>query len=420
MISLSQSRTQPISKLAVWSAFGKVKSKGGSAGVDGISIETIALRKMKYLYPIWNRLSSGSYYPQAVKQVPIPKIDGTKRLLGIPTVCDRVAQMVIREELEKIVEPQFHVSSFGYRPKRSAKQAVQQCKENCMKYSWVIDLDIKGFFDNIDHELLMKAVRYHTEEKHILMYVERFLKADIQLSDGSIQKNTHKGTPQGGVISPLLANIFMDIVFDKWMDKYYPNNPFERYADDVVIHCDNFKEALRLLEALKRRLYQCKLEAHRDKTKIVYCKRNQTKHPPFPVLYRCFDFLGFTFKTRRARGKWGHLQLVFTPSMSKKAIKRVGERLRELKIHRMVHLHIREVAKIVAPYIRGWINYYRHFNVTGLKRAMRMVNLRLITWVINKYRRFRRKPRKLAWNWLRDVYKNIPDMFVHWKHGFHP
>lgn len=420
MISLSQSRTQPISKLAVWSAFKRVKKNRGSCGVDGITIETVDSNLHKYLYPIWNRLSSGSYHPQAVKQVPIPKIDGTKRLLGIPTVCDRVAQMVIREEFEKQVEPTFHKNSFGYRPKRSARQAVQQCKENCMKYSWVIDLDIKGFFDNIDHELLLKAVRHHTDKKHILMYVERFLKADIQLPDGSIQKNTHKGTPQGGVISPLLANIFMDIVFDKWMDKYYPINPFERYADDVVIHCDNFKEALRLLEALKLRLKQCKLEAHKDKTKVVYCKRNQTKHPPFPVLYRCFDFLGFTFKTRRARGKWGHLQLVFTPSMSKKAIKRVGERLKELKVHRMVHLHVREIAEILAPIVRGWINYYRGFNVTGLKRAMRRVNLKLITWVINKYRRFRRKPRKLAWNWLQDRYKRTPDLFVHWQLGFHP
>jgi RNA-directed DNA polymerase len=420
MISLSQSRTQPISKEAVWSAFGKVKSKGGSEGVDGITIETIALRKMKYLYPVWNRLSSGSYHPQPVKQVPIPKIDGTVRLLGIPTVRDRVAQMVIRNELEKQVEPTFHENSFGYRPKRSAKQAVQQCKENCMKYNWVIDLDIKGFFDNIDHELLMKAVRKHTDKKHILMYVERFLKVDIQLPDGSIKKNTSKGTPQGGVISPLLANIFMDIVFDKWMDKHYPNNPFERYADDVVIHCDNFKEALRLLEALKRRLRQCKLEAHRDKTKIVYCKRNQKKHPPFEVKYRSFDFLGFTFKTRRARAKWGHLQLVFTPSMGRKPIKRVGEQLRKLKVSRRVHTSLREIAEILNPKIRGWINYYRHFNKTGLKRAMRMVNLRLIKWVINKYRRFRHKPRKLAWNWLRDVCKQTPNLFPHWQHGFQP
>ncbi len=420
MISLLQSRTQPIEKEAVWSAFKKVKSNGGSAGVDGVTIEMVEVNARKYLYPVWNRLSSGSYYPHPVKQVPIPKLDGTERLLGIPTVCDRVAQMVIREELEAIVGPTFHKNSFGYRPKRSARQAVQQCKENCMQYDWVIDLDIKGFFDNIDHGLLMKAVKHHTTAKHILLYVERFLKADVQLPDGSIQKNTQNGTPQGGVISPLLANIFMDIVFDKWMDRYYPENPFERYADDVVIHCQNFKEALRLLEALKERLKQCKLEAHKEKTKIVYCKRNQKKHPPFEVKYRTFDFLGFTFKTRRARGKWGHLQLVFTPSMSKKAIKRVGERLRELKIHRMVQFNIRKIAVMLAPYLQGWINYFGHFNVTGLKRAMRLLNRRLIKWVSNKYRRYRRKPRKLAWNWLTNIYRCFPNLFVHWTYGFHP
>lgn len=420
MISLSQSRTQPISKVSVWGAFNKVKKNGGGSGVDHVKIKDIELRKMRYLYPIWNRMSSGSYFPKPVKQVPIPKYDGSIRLLGIPTVCDRVAQMVIREELEKIVEPTFHKNSFGYRPQRGAKQAVQQCKENCMRYDWVIDLDIKGFFDNIDHELLMKAVNYHTERKHLLLYVERFLKADVQLPDGSIRKNTRKGTPQGGVISPLLANIYMDIVLDKWMERNYPDTPFERYADDVVIHCRNFKESLRLLESLKQRLKQCKLEAHREKTKIVYCKRNQKQHPPFPVLYRTFDFLGFTFKTRLAKGSGGRLQLVFTPSMSRKSIQRVGERLRELKIHRMVHLHVREIAEILAPIVRGWINYYKGFNKTGLQRAMQMINLRLLRWVINKYRRFRRKPRKLAWNWLRDKYRCTPDLFVHWQFGFTP
>jgi group II intron reverse transcriptase/maturase len=419
MICLLQSRTQPIEKEAVWSAFKKVRSNGGSPGVDGVTIDMVCDKARKYLYPLWNRLSSGSYYPQAVKQVAIPKMDGTKRLLGIPTVTDRVAQMVIREELESIVEPTFQDNSFGYRPKRSAGQAVEQCRTNCMQYDWVIDLDIKGFFDNIDHEMLMQAVKHHTKDKHILMYVERFLKADIQQTDGSIRKNTSKGTPQGGVISPLLANIFMDIVFDKWMDKYYPDNPFERYADDVVIHCKHFKEALRLLENLKRRLRQCKLEAHPKKTKIVYCKRNQKYHPPFKT-YKRFDFLGFTFKTRRVRGKWGHLQLVFTPSMSKKAISRTGEMLRELKISRMVHVNIQKIGEILAPKLRGIIRYFGFVNKTGLKRAMRLVNLRLIKWVINKYRRYRRKPRILAWRWLQNIYKCYPNLFVHWEYGFRP
>jgi RNA-directed DNA polymerase len=420
MISLFESKTLPIGKQAVWSAFKKVKSKAGSPGVDGVTVEKVAANARKYLYPVWNRLASGSYHPQAVRQVAIPKADGTDRLLGIPTVCDRVAQMVIREELEQIVEPHFSEHSYGYRPDKGAHQAVEKCRENCMRYSWVIDLDIKGFFDNIDHDLLLKAVRHYTDKKYILLYVERWLKADVVLPDGSIRKNTSKGTPQGGVISPVLANIFLDIVFDKWMARHYPDIAFERYADDVVIHCSNFKEALRLLEAVKARLKQCKLEAHRDKTRIVYCKRNQKNHPPFEVKYQSFDFLGFTFKTRRTKAKWGRMQLVFTPSMSAKALKKVVEKLRDLKLHRMVHLRINEMAPILAPLLRGWIHYFGKFNKRGIKCAMRLLNMRLLKWVINKYRRFRRKPRKLAWDWLQKVCRDFPNLFEHWKHGFQP
>lgn len=420
MISLLESKTQPIEKHAVWQAFQKVKSKAGSPGVDGITIEKVASKAMKYLYPVWNRLASGSYYPQPVKQVAIPKYDGTKRLLGIPTVCDRVAQMVIREELEQVVEPLFSENSYGYRPGRGARQALEQCRQNCMLYDWVIDLDIKGFFDNIDHELMLKALRHYTDKKHILLYVERWLKADVVLPNGSIQRSKGKGTPQGGVISPLLANIFLDIVFDKWMHKHYPDVAFERYADDIVIHCKDFKSALRLLEAVKTRLSRCKLEAHRDKTRIVYCKRNQKFHPPFEVKYHSFDFLGFTFKTRRTKARWGRLQLVFTPSMSAKAQSRIAEKLRELKLHRLVHLRINELAHLLAPQLRGWMQYFSLFNKRGLKSAMRLLNLRLLKWVINKYRRFRRKPRKLAWGWLQRVHRDFPNLFVHWSYGFAP
>jgi RNA-directed DNA polymerase len=420
MIRLNESKTQPISKQEVWAAFKKVRSKGGSPGVDGITIEKVGSNPRKYLYPVWNRLASGSYHPPSVKQVSIPKFDGGIRLLGIPTVTDRVAQMVIREQLEPIVEPTFSTNSFGYRPRKSAHQAVEQCKQNCMIYDWVIDLDIKGFFDNIDHELMLKALGHHTNKKHILLYVERWLKAEIQTPEGIQRSNEYKGTPQGGVISPLLANIFMDIVFDKWIEKHYPELPFERYADDVIVHCRDFKQALRLLEQIKIRLRSCKLEVNKRKTRIVYCKRNQKKHPPFKVKYHSFDFLGFTFKTRRTRGKWGHLQMVFTPSMSQKAINRVVDELGKLRLHRKVHLHIADLANLVRAKVSGWIRYFGKVNKTGLKRAMRHLNLRLIKWVINKYRRFRRKPRVLAWNWLRGVYQHFPNLFTHWQYGFRP
>jgi len=251
MIFNEEHKSQPITRLQVNEAFKRVKANKGSSGVDGITIETVNANPRKYLYPLWNRMTSGSYFPKPVRQVLIPKGNGEMRPLGIPTIVDRVAQQVIATELESKVEKHFNPNSFGYRPNKSAHQAIEQCRINCMKYSWVIDLDIKGFFDNIDHELLLKAVRYYTQEKHILLYVERWLNAPIELQDGTIKHPQGKGTPQGGVISPVLANIFMDIVFDKWITQRNPDNPFERYADDIIVHCRNIKEALRLLEANK-------------------------------------------------------------------------------------------------------------------------------------------------------------------------
>lgn len=253
MIFENEQKTQPITKLQVMEAFKRVKANGGSAGVDNISIEQVDKSKRKYLYPLWNRMASGSYFPKAVRQTLIPKGKGKMRALGIPTVVDRVAQQVIATELERIVDKTFSDNSFGYRAKKSAHQAVEQCRINCMKYSWVIDIDIKGFFDNIDHELLMQAVQWHTDSKHILLYCNRWLEAPIQLPDGTIKEPQGKGTPQGGVISPVLANIFLDVVFDKWIEKRNPEVVFERYADDIVVHCHHIKEALRLLEAIKER-----------------------------------------------------------------------------------------------------------------------------------------------------------------------
>jgi len=244
MIFEEQSKTYPITKAQVWEAFKLVKSKGGSAGIDGISIEKIAENPEKHLYPVWNQLASGSYFPPAVKRVSIPKGDGKERHLGIPTVKDRVAQMVVAKELEAILEPIFSNNSFAYRPNKNAHQAIAQARENCWAYSWVIDMDIKGFFDNIDHGLMIRALRHYTDKKHIITYVKRWLKAPIQLKDGSQIQNLERGTPQGGVISPLLANLFLHVVFDKWIEKEFSDCPFERYADDIIVHVKNEKYGL--------------------------------------------------------------------------------------------------------------------------------------------------------------------------------
>ena len=419
MIFEEKQKPFPIEKQQVWDAFKAVKKNGGSAGVDGINIIDIESNPRKYLYPIWNRMASGSYFPKPVRQELIPKYDGSKRVLGIPTVSDRVAQMVIKEELEGIADSHFSANSFGYRPNKSAHDAVEQCRINCLKFNWAIDLDIKGFFDNIDHQLMLRALKRFTTEKHILLYVKRWLKAPVQLKDGSLKQNESKGTPQGGVISPLLANIFLHFAFDRWFEETYPELVFERYADDIIIHCKHFKQALRVLETVNKRMNQCKLKLKREKTNIVYCKRNQKKHPPFKPKYVSFDFLGFTFKPRIVRSN-GRLHLGFTPAISKRSQKVISQTLFKMKIHRMSHLQLSKVAEILADKLRGWINYFGKVRMSEMRFVFRTINFRLIKWVRNKYKRFRRRHWYFAYIWLKETSNKYPTMFVHWKYGFTP
>ena len=331
MIIEEKQKTQPIERLQVWEAFKQVRAGGKSPGVDGITIETVERNPRKYLYPVWLRMASGSYFPKPVRQAMIPKTDGTKRALGIPTVIDRVAQMVVTKKLEKLVDKHFSEFSFGYRPEISAHDAIERCRINCLRHSWAIDLDIKGFFDNIDHELMMQAVKRFTTEKYILLYVERWLKAPIQLKDGTIKDSEGRGTPQGGVISPLLANIFLHFAFDKWIGQILPKGRFERYADDIIIHCRDFKETTRTLEAITLRLKEYKLELNQSKTKIVYCHNSQKPQIPNVDVYSSFDFLGFTFKPRIVR-VGGTFQMGFTPSISRKSQKRISDVCFKLKI----------------------------------------------------------------------------------------
>lgn len=420
MIFDEQHKSQPISKLQVNEAFRRVKANKGSSGVDGITIEQVAANPRKYLYPLWNRMSSGSYFPKPVRQVLIPKGNGKMRPLGIPTIVDRVAQQVIATELEAVVEKHFHPNSYGYRPNKSAHEAIEQCRISCMQYSWVIDLDIKGFFDNIDHELLMKAVRHYTQEKHILLYVERWLQAPVQLADGTIKHPEGRGTPQGGVISPVLANIFPDIVFDKWITKESPNNPLERYADDIVIHCRNIKEALRLLEKIKARFSDCKLELNQEKSKIVYCRSNQKRQPPFKVRYQKFDFLGYTFKPRVVKER-GKLKMGFSPAISQKSRSRIAAELKAMDLHRWVHFPISKIAELLRLKTIGWINYYGKFRMSEMRKVFRLLHVRLVKWIRNKYRRFSKQRWYAAYKFLQRISKDYPSLFVHWKYeGFRP
>jgi len=401
-----------ISKWAVLEAWKQVRANQGAAGVDDVSIQEFEKKLKNNLYRLWNRMSSGSYMPPPVKRVLIPKADGRQRPLGIPTVGDRVAQMVVKRYLEPKVEPLFHPDSYGYRPKRSALDAVGVCRQRCWRYDWVVDLDIRGFFDNLDHSLMMHAVRKHTDCKWALLYIERWLKAPAQTEDGT-RMARDRGTPQGGVISPLLANIFLHHAFDQWMAREYPDCPFERYADDIVIHCPSQQRALEVKSAVERRLRQCKLEAHPDKTRIVYCRDSQRRqdHPEIQ-----FDFLGYSFRPRSAKRRGGKLFTGFLPGISRKASTAILSEVRRWSLHRMSDRDLSDLARMFNAKIRGWVNYYGRYYPSALRRTFRPLNRRLVRWAQRKYKRFRIHPGR-TWHWLSRVARTQPRLFAHWEIG---
>ena len=414
MIEKLKTKTQPVSKDQVWSAWKSVKKGGKGMGIDQVGMNEIASNPRKYLYPLWNRLASGSYFPPPVKEVPIPKGKGKERMLGIPTILDRVAQEVIKVELDKTVEPLFHPSSFGYRPNKSAHQAVEQCAKNCWERWYVVDLDIKGFFDNIDHGHMMRILRKHTSQKHILLYCERWLKAPIQKQDGTMQTRA-KGTPQGGVISPLFANMYLDVAFDRWMAYTQPRIVFERYADDIVIHTRSIEQSEFILDKLKIRLKQYCLDVHPEKTKIVYCYRTARFYKEDKSIPVSFDFLGFTFKPRLCEKSNGEKFWGFRPAISKKSEQRISGELRKLAIHRWVYHDIHSLAFSLAPKIRGWINYYGMFRISEMHRIFRLLNIRIAKWARGKYNL---KTYSKSYGWLKRIIKWYPNTFVHWKYGF--
>jgi RNA-directed DNA polymerase len=405
-----------ISKWAVLEAWTRVRANQGAAGVDGVDIQTFEKKLNNNLYRVWNRLSSGSYLPPPVRRVLIPKADGRQRPLGIPTVGDRVAQMVVKMELEPKVEPLFHADSYGYRPNTSGLNAVGTCRQRCWRYDWVVDLDIRGFFDNLDHSLMMHAVRKHTANPWVLLYIERWLKAPAQAEDGSLQVRD-RGTPQGGVISPLLANIFLHHAFDTWMSREHPDCPFERYADDIVIHCRTRQEAEQILRSVRERLRRCQLEAHPDKTRIVYC-RDSGRRQDWPQIQ--FDFLGYSFRPRAAKNRrTGKLFTSFLPAISGKATVALVAEVRGWNIHLMNERELTDLSRSFNPKIRGWVNYYGRYYPTALRRAFFGLNRRLARWAERKYKRLRARPRQ-AIHWLRRLARQRPELFAHWQIGVVP
>jgi group II intron reverse transcriptase/maturase len=397
----------------VYEAYQAVKSNGGAAGVDGQTIEQFEADLKRNLYKVWNRMSSGSYFPPPVYAVAIPKKTGGQRILGVPTVADRVAQMVVKRIMEPILDPVFLADSYGYRPGKSALDAVGVTRERCWQYDWVLEFDIKGLFDNIDHALLMRAVRKHVMCPWVLLYIERWLKAPM-VTEGGEKIERSRGTPQGGVVSPILSNTFLHYAFDLWIARTHPDLPWCRYADDGLVHCRSEQEAQALKAELQGRLAACGLELHPTKTKVVYCKDGK-RQGTYPNVR--FDFLGYCFRPRRVcRRRDNALFCGFNPAVSSSALKTMRSAIRDLNLRRQTQLSMADIARRINPLLRGWIAYYGRYAPSALAPLLRYVNLTLLAWAMRKFKRF--KARKVrAGKSLQRLAATRPDLFVHWKLG---
>jgi RNA-directed DNA polymerase len=399
-----------ISKREVWEAYEKVKANKGAPGVDGCSIDEFEKDLKSNLYKIWNRMSSGSYFPPPVLAVEIPKPHGGgTRVLGVPTVADRIAQTVAARRLEEKVEPIFHPDSYGYRPARSALDAVGRCRERCWRYDWVIDLDIQKFFDSVPWHLIVKAVEAHTDVPWVVLYVKRWLAAPVRLPDGMLAERD-RGTPQGSAISPVLANLFMHYAFDAWMAREFPTVPFERYADDAVVHCKSERQARYVRQAIADRMAEVGLRLHPDKTKIVYCKDGNR---PGSYEHTAFTFLGFTFRQRRARNRHGKSFSNFLPAISKDALNKISAAVRSWRLHLRTGHTFKDLARRINPIVAGWMQYYGAFYRSALSPLLQRINAYLMRWIRKKYKRLRgKKKARECWQGITERY---PLMFAHWK-----
>jgi RNA-directed DNA polymerase len=403
-------RQYQIPKQAVEEAWKRVKANKGAEGVDGQTIRKFEAESENNLYKIWNRMTSGSYFPPAVRAVEIPKSSGEVRILGVPTVADRVAQTVTKMYLEPLVEPKFHKDSYGYRPGRSQHQAIAQAKQRCWRYDWVLEIDIKGFFDNIDHDLMMELVRGYTQEKWVLLYIERWLKADMQRSSGDLEKR-EKGSPQGSVISPLLSNIFLHHAFDSWMKETNPETPFERYADDQIVHCKTLEQAEVMKRKIIERLKEWKLDVNQEKTRIVYCKDSGRLGDHEKIE---FTFLGYTFRPRRAKNrKTKEIFSSFQPAISNEAKDRIRKEIQAWQIHKRTGQTLAEIGTDINEEVRGWFNYYAKFYPSAMYVLFDYLEDRLIGWAVRKYKRL-----KASTHWGRELIERIrarqPNLLAHW------
>jgi RNA-directed DNA polymerase len=410
---LTAAKPLDIPKRLVWQAWRLVRANRGAAGIDEESLEKFERDLKNNLYRLWNRMSSGSYFPPPVREVLIPKKSGGERPLGIPTVSDRVAQMVAKLVLEPELEPHFHEDSYGYRPGKSAHQALAVTRQRCWWHDWVLEFDIRGLFDNIDHRLLMKAVRHHTTCKWLLLYIERWLTAPVQQGDGTLRQRT-KGTPQGGVISPLLANLFLHYAFDRWITTQFPRLPFCRYADDGLIHCRSLKQAQYVEKRLAQRLQECGLELHPDKTRIVYCK---SVHRDGQYKHIQFDFLGFAFRPRRSRDKYGRVFTCFAPAIARNAARAMRQEVRSWRLQLRSDKSLEDLSRMFSPVIAGWVHYYCRFRASAFDVVARHINRAIVRWAMRKFKKLKGHLRR-AIKWVESVARLRPHLFAHWEQGF--
>jgi len=414
-VSEPKPKSFEISKMAVWEAYRRVKENKGGAGVDGESMAEFEVDLKGNLYKLWNRLSSGSYFPPPVRAVEIPKRDGSSRTLGVPTVADRIAQTVVRGYLEPCVEPVFHEDSYGYRPGRSAHQALRVCRERCWRADWVLDMDIQAFFDSVPWELVLKAVAHHTDLRWVLLYVERWLKAPLQREDGSLVWRD-RGTPQGSAISPLLVNMFMHYAFDAWMARTFPAVQFERYSDDVIVHARSERQALQLRAAIAVRLAECGLQLNERKTRVVYCKDDDRRGS---YEHTSFDFLSYTFRPRLSKSRFGKYFVNFSPAVSGAAKTRLRREMRRWGVARRSDKTLSDLALMFNRKLQGWINYYGRFYKSMLYPVFRHFNDTLVRWAMRKYKRLRRHKTR-ARQFIADVARRQPYLFAHWRWGVRP
>jgi len=404
-----------IDKWLMLEAWRRVKDNKGAEGVDEESIQAFEENLWGNLYKVWNRMSSGSYMPPPVRAVEIPKKSGGSRMLGVPTVADRVAQTVAYLYLEPEVEPVFHPDSYGYRPGRSAHDALARCRQRCWSYDWALDLDLKSFFDSLDHSLVLRAVAHHTNLRWILLYVERWLKAPIQLKDGTLRPRD-RGSPQGSAISPVLANIFLHYALDLWLSREFPGVPFERYADDVILHCKSQQQTQVVLDEIVKRLAQVGLELNLDKTRIVYCKDSNR---PGSHEHERFTFLGYTFRPRRARNRRGEVFLSFLPAVSDDNAKRIRHMIKRWRLHLRSGQNLADLAQEINRTVRGWIDYYGRFYRAELIVVLRQINAYIARWAMRKYKRLRARLTR-TWQLLKRIADREPGLFAHWAWGARP